>query len=260
MKTFETDVLHNMDCLEGMKNIPDRSVDMVLCDLPYGILKHANNPHTYWDRIIPFEPLWEAYRRVTKPDAAIVLTAVQPFATALVNSNPAMFRYELIWAKSRASGFLNARKMPNRAHENILVFYDSPPTYTPQKYEVADFFKKRSRAKAKAASKSRAFQVNNRPDYRYSDDGTRYPDSILEFRSVARKGMHPTEKPLGLFSWLIRSYTKRGDVVLDNCMGSGTTALSCILEDRRFIGFEKDPGYFEMANERILKVRSSALG
>lgn len=239
----------NIDCLEGMKSIPDKSIDMILCDLPYGVLKHKGNPNTQWDVVIPFAPLWEQYKRVAKDNAAIVLTAVQPFATDLINSNRAWFKYELIWSKTRASGFLNAKKMPNKAHENVLVFYNQLPTYHPQKYVAFDGFVRRSTAKRKANSK--AFKINHKEDYHYEDDGTRYPDSVLEFKSVSRLGMHPTEKPIELFAWLIRSYSNPGDLVMDNCMGSGTTALACIAEGRNFVGFERDLKYFQMTNERV---------
>lgn len=243
----------NMNCLEGMNMLADKSVDMILCDLPYGVLKHKGNPNTQWDVVIPFAPLWEQYKRVAKDNAAILLTAAQPFATDLINSNRAWFKYELIWSKTRASGFLNAKKMPNKAHENVLVFYNQLPTYHPQKYEAFEGFVRRSAAKRKANSK--AFKINHKEDYSYEDDGTRFPDSVLEFKSVSRPGMHPTEKPIELFAWLVRSYSNPGDLVLDNCMGSGTTALACIIEGRNFVGFEMDQNYFRMTTDRIEALR-----
>lgn len=237
------------DCLEGMKNIPDGAVDMVLTDLPYGVLKSGRNAHTKWDVVIPPEKLWEHWKRICKPNAPIVLTATQPFATDLINSNRSWFRYELIWAKSRASGFLNARKMPSRAHENVLIFYDKPPVYNPQKYLLGKGYKKRTLAKK--VSNSKAFKINMRDDYRYVDDGSRFPDTLLEFTSVSRKGMHPTEKPVELFRWLIKAYTEPGALVLDCCMGSGTTAVAAILEGRNYIGYEMEKRYFEMTQKRI---------
>lgn len=245
--------IYKENCLEGMKRIPDDSVDLILCDLPYGVLKSKDNPYTKWDVIIPFEPLWKQYKRIAKNNAAIILTAVHPFAIDLINSNRDWFKYELIWCKSRASGFLNARKMPNKSHENVLVFYNKPPKYFPQKYAVSDRFKQRKKAKTASNSQSKAFRIKQ-TGYKYVDDGTRYPDSLLEFTSVSRKGQHPTEKPVDLFAWLIRSYSEKGDVVMDNCIGSGTTAIAAILEERNFIGFETDDGYFKMANERIDKL------
>lgn len=247
-----------MDCLEGMRLLPDDSVDMILCDLPYGVLD-TKNKHTAWDSVIPFDELWKEYERIAKPSAAIVLTAVQPFTTDLINSNRKLFRYELVWAKTRASGFLNAKKKPISAHENILVFYKSPPIYSPQKYQLNKTMQKRKAAKRKhnkQQSQSKTFNVKTRSDYEYVDDGSRYPDSVLEFGSAYRKGMHPTEKPVDLFAWLIRSFTKENDVVLDNCLGSGTTALAAILEKRQFIAFEQNKEYFEMSVRRIVELKS----
>jgi site-specific DNA-methyltransferase (adenine-specific) len=253
---MELNKVHNQDCIVGMQEIPDRFIDLILCDLPYGVLKHKSNPNTYWDVIIPPEKLWEQYRRILKPRGAVILTAIQPFATDLINSNRAWFRYELIWCKSRASGFLNAKKRPSSAHENILVFYQNSPEYHPQKYSVPERFIERSRAKRNSICNSKAFKIRENEDYSYVDDGSRYPDTLLEFQSVSRKGMHPTEKPVDLFAWLIRSFTKQGDVVLDNCMGSGTTAIAAILEGRNFIGFEKDYGYFSMCERRIMEIKN----
>lgn len=248
--------IFNEDCLIGMKRIPDGSVDMILCDLPYGVLKSKNNPHTKWDTVIPFDLLWEQYERIIKPNGAIALTAVQPFATDLINSNRKLFKDELIWCKSRASGFLNARKRPNKSHENVLIFYKKQPTYTPQKYKIEEQFIRRMRNKTRSNNTSKAFNIRQNPAYKYVDDGTRFPDSLLEFKSVYRKGMHPTEKPIELFAWLIRSYSRSDDVILDNCMGSGTTALACIAEGRNYIGFEQNEEYFCMALERIERLKS----
>lgn len=248
---MEINRIYFEDCLEGMKRIPDGSIDMVLTDLPYGILKHKGNAHTSWDVQIPADKLWEQWLRIIKPETPVILTATQPFATDLINAKRDLFRYELIWCKSRASGFLNARKMPNKAHENILIFYQKASFYMPQKYMVPDVFRRRTFNKTNASGKT--FKVNQRADYVYKDDGTRFPDTLLEFQSTFRKDMHPTEKPLELFRFLIRSYSRPGDLVFDCCMGSGTTAVAAKIEGRNFIGFETERRYFEMANQRILQ-------
>lgn len=253
---MQTNQIYHADCMVGMSQIADSSIDLILCDLPYGVLKTKGNPHTAWDIPLPLPELWAHYKRIAKPNAAIILTATQPFATALINSNPKSFKYELIWCKSRASGFLNARKMPNRSHENVLVFYDQPPAYTPKKYLLKEVFKKRFIAKVKSG---KTFNVNQREDYLYVDDGYRFPDTLLEFDSPFRPDMHPTEKPIDLFRWLISTYSKPGDLVLDNCMGSGTTAIAAVLEGRNFIGFEMDEKYVRMAQERLLDLGTKKL-
>jgi len=248
--------IHLMDCLEGMKSIKPNSVDLILCDLPYGVLK---TEYTKWDIRIPFEPLWEAYQRISKPKTAIVLTCTHPFTNLIINSLPKGYKYqELIWYKSSGSGFLNAKKMHVKQHENILVIYKELPIYNPQKYAIDEKFIVKGRAK-KNNSNCKAFSITGKAceSYEYKDDGTRYPDTVLEFetilpfKSASRKGMHPTEKPFDLFAYLIRTFTNEGDLVLDNCMGSGTTALACIFEKRNFIGFEMDAEYHAMATERI---------
>lgn len=235
--------LHCGDCLEVMQEIPDGSVDMVLCDLPYGTTACK------WDSVIPFEPLWEAYRRVTKPNAAIVLTASQPFTSALVMSNAGWFKYDICWRKSNVSGFLNAKRMPLRQHEDILVFCGGRLLYNPQ------FFAKPSvRAAQKTVGASGAYGDYKEGVFRSIPNETGYPRSVIDFSTAyhAREaGLHPTQKPVALMEYLIRTYTNEGDTVLDNTMGSGTTGVACMRTGRNFIGIERDPTYFAIAEKRI---------
>lgn len=253
---MELNKIYNEDSLIGMNRIPDKSVDMILCDLPYGTTSCK------WDVVIPFKPLWVQYERVIKDNGAIVLTGSQPFTTDIINSNRKIFRYELIWEKSSASNFLDASKKPLKAHENILVFYRSPPIYNPQKWKVDEKFLDRR--------KNHNACVNNNTTYgkfhkenRYVDKGERYPLSVISINNHWSKGMHPNQKPVPLFSYLIRTYTNPGDLVLDNCMGSGTTAISCIQEGRNYIGFEWSPSkphdqYYKEAIQRIEKELSKS--
>lgn len=220
-----------------MKNIPDGSADMILCDLPYGTTALS------WDKRIPMEPLWQEYLRLTRPESAIVLTAQQPFATDLINAGRKYFRYELIWEKAIALGFLNANRMPLRSHENLLVFYRRLPTYNPQMTEGRPYTRK-------ADEKRCSLYGGQKKDQGRVSNGERYPRSVLRFTKDGHSG-HPTEKPLSLFKWLILTYTNQGGIVLDNCIGSGTTAVAAEQTGRRWIGIEKEPSYFEMAVERI---------
>lgn len=223
------------DCLELMKDIQDGSVDMVLCDLPYGTT--ARNK---WDSIIPFAPLWEQYKRVIKPNGAILLFAQLPFLLTAGHSKPEWLRYEWIWRKSQGTGHLNAKKMPMKAHENILVFYKQLPTYNPQMRPGTPYTCRSGRGSANYREQRSVVTENK---------GERYPVDVLEFPSD--KGLHPTQKPVALCEYLIRTYTNEGDLVLDNCMGSGTTGVACINTGRRFIGMELDEEYFEIAKNRI---------
>jgi site-specific DNA-methyltransferase (adenine-specific) len=211
---------------------------MVLCDVPYGTTDCA------WDKRVDIDRLWAEYRRVAKPNAAIVLTAQQPFATDLINASREWFRYEIIWEKTISLGFLNARKMPLRAHENILVFYRALPTYNPQMVEGKPYKKRASAAKA-AEIYHAATQVAK------ENKGTRYPRSVQRWSQERRTG-RPTEKPQAMFEWLIRTYTYPRELVLDNCIGSGTTAAACEAAGRRWIGIEMGEEYCEMARERMM--------
>lgn len=261
---IEKNAIYNVDCLEAFPFVGDGTVDMVLCDLPYGILDKKNE-HTKWDIKIPFEPLWAHYTRILKKNGAIVLTCTHPFTKELVNSIPKGFKYyEWIWYKSSGTSFLNAKKHPIKQHENVIVVYREQPTYNPQKYKIDEKFINKRIAKSKGNSgHHHTIRGKAAETYQYIDTGDRYPDTIIEindvhdgesvlpFRSTWRKGMHPTEKPVDLFTYLIRTYTNQGELVLDNCIGSGTTAVAAILESRNFIGFEKEQTYYEDALQRI---------
>lgn len=231
--------LYKGDCLEVMKQLPDASVDMVLADLPYGTTQCA------WDVIIPFAPLWEQYLRIAKPGAAIVLCAAQPFASLVVASNTADYRYEWIWEKGNATGFLNAKRQPLRAHESAQVFYRRQPTYNPQ---MTGGHQRRT-AKRKTVNSEcygKAFALT---EY---DSTDRYPRSVQFFSSDKQTAnYHPTQKPVAWMEFLIRTYTRAGDAVLDNTMGSGTTGVACINSGRRFIGIERDEQIFGTASDRI---------
>ncbi|WP_455923333.1 DNA-methyltransferase [Pseudomonas putida] len=238
--------LHLGDCLEVMKSIPDASVDLVLADLPYGTTQCA------WDVIIPFAPLWEQYLRIAKPEAAIVLCAAQPFASMVVASNPDHYRYEWIWEKGNATGFLNAKKQPLRAHESAQVFYRRQPVYNPQ---MTGGHQRRT-SKRKTVNSECYGKALALTEY---DSTDRYPRSVQFFSSDKQVGsFHPTQKPVAWMAFLIATYTDPGQVVLDNTMGSGTTGVACAQLRRRFIGIERDLdehgkrlGYFDIAQTRI---------
>lgn len=229
------------DCLELMREIPNGSVDMVLCDLPYGTTRNA------WDNVIPLEPLWEQWHRVCKPNAAVILFAQMPFTATVVLSNQKEFRYEWIWRKSQGTGHLNANRMPLKIHENVLVFYRELPTYNPQKTAGNSYY----RSKHNHGSTNYGKQVDSET---INTDGTRYPVDVIHFpacNTSADKPIHPTQKPVPLLEYMIMTYTNPGDTVLDNCIGSGSTGVACINTGRDFIGIELDPGYFETACRRI---------
>ena len=235
------------DCLELMKDIPDGSVDMILADLPYGTTACK------WDTIIQFEPLWEQYKRVIKPNGAIVLTASQPFTSALVMSNPKMFKYDWTWRKPRGTGHLNAKRQPMRDKEDILVFYKSQPVYNPQlaKGEPYTSLKggRTPRQSDKGATTYGKFM--NGAEYRNDNYGFRYPKQVIDFGVVERGTVHPTQKPVALLEYLIKTYTNEGETVLDFTMGSGSTGVACVNTNRNFIGIELDEDYFEIAKKRI---------
>ena len=227
------------DCLEVMRLIPDKSIDMILCDLPYGVT--ARNK---WDEVIPFEPLWEQYERIIKDNGAIVLTATQPFASKLVMSNIKLFRYEWIWQKSYITGVLNAKKQPVRNHEQILVFYKKQPTYNPQGIVKVNKM-------TRQGTSSLNYGLRDSDNEYYQENGN-YPRSVQFISSKGDgKKLHPTQKPVALFEYLIKTYTNEGEIVLDNCIGSGTTAVAALKTNRKFIGFEIVPEYVEIANKRI---------
>lgn len=221
----------------GMQKIPDKSIDMILCDLPYGTTQNK------WDIVVPLKPLWEQYKRVIKKNGAIVLFSQQPFTSTLILSNPDWFRYEWIWEKHQGTGFLNAKKMPLKIHENILVFYKNLPTYNPQWTWQEPYVTKREIG---VPSTNYRDGKNNSVSI---SDGRRYPVSIQKFKNDV--GLHPTQKPVALTEYLIKTYTNSGETVLDNCMGSGTTAIACLNTGRKYVGFEKNDDYYQMILERI---------
>jgi site-specific DNA-methyltransferase (adenine-specific) len=224
------------DCLEVMKGMQDKSIDMILCDLPYGTTQNK------WDSIIPLGELWAQYDRTIKDNGAIVLTAQTPFDKVLGCSNLRLLKYEWIWKKTQGTGHLNSHKMPMKNHENILVFYKSLPTYNPQKLHGNPYICKRGKLNSTNYGKQSdgIVTVNN---------GDRFPATVIAFNSD--KGLHPTQKPVALFEYLIKTYTNEGDTVLDNCMGSGTTGVACKNLNRNFIGIEKEPKYCAIAEERL---------
>lgn len=224
------------DCLELMKDIPDRSIDMVLCDLPYGTTRNK------WDSVIPLNKLWEQYERIIKDNGAIVLFSQMPFSAELVHSNLKLFKYEWIWQKDNGTGFLNAKKMPLKIHENILVFYKKLPLYNPQ---MRTGFKPYKCKQGRHSTNYGAYEQGHITE----SNGERYPIDIIEFKKDS--GLHPTQKPVALLEYLIKTYTNEGETVLDNCMGSGSTGVACINTNRNFIGYELDEKYFEIAKKRI---------
>ena len=236
------------DCLEEMPKLADKSIDMILCDLPYGTTACK------WDTVIPFEPLWTQYKRLIKDNGAIVLTASQPFTSALVMSNPKMFKYEWVWIKAKPSNFLMGKKQPMKYTENILIFYKKQPTYNPIMIK-RDEKNKRNNKKC-GYLKYEALGLNE--DNKYADrlkagmNDYIYPRNYLYFSQNTKvKYVHPTQKPVALLEYLIKTYTLEGETVLDNCMGSGSTGVACINTNRNFIGIEKDDKYFEIAKKRI---------
>ena len=233
--------LHNGDCLEVMKNIPSGSVDMVMTDPPYGTTACK------WDSVIPLEPMWEQLRRVIKPNGAIVMTASQPFTTALIASNMKMFKYCWVWEKSHPSNIVNANRMVMKWHEDVCVFYVKQPTYIPIKT------KGKQNHSTGVANGKRVNQSPHHPNLLVVDDfsGIKHPKSIIRVNNPRIKGQHPTQKPVALMEYLIKTYTNEGETVLDFTMGSGTTGVACKNIGRNFIGIELDREYFEIAKKRI---------
>lgn len=279
---LEINKIYNEDCLIGMEKIKDKSIDMILCDLPYGTTQNK------WDCIIPLNDyvevevknkkvcmseneyklycfdndissnefkinwksyskkgLWSHYKRIIKDDGAIILTSAQPFTSHLIESNKEMFKYSLVWDKKNTTGFLNAKKQPLRKHEDICIFYKKSATYNPKMVE-----------RGKPRIKGGKNRVNRGCYGDYADTNTfnnlYYPTSILEISNADKKNIiHPTQKPEELFQYLIETYSNKGDIVLDNCMGSGTTAIASLVTNRNFIGFELDSNYFNQIIERI---------
>ena len=237
--------LYNGDCLEVMKNIPDKSVDMILCDLPYGTTACK------WDSIIPFDPLWEQYNRIIKDNGAIVLFGSEPFTSFLICSNPTLFKYDIVWNKVNCSSGILAKKRPLKSHENILIFYKKQPTYNPQMEKGTKWHRCGKKERKIAAIYGKEGKLTER---RGGSDETdlKYPKSILTVSNADNtKRVHPTQKPVALLEWLVKTYTNDGETVLDNCMGSGSTGVACVNTNRNFIGIELDENYFKIAKERL---------
>ena len=237
--------IYNEDCLIGMKNIDDLSIDLILCDLPYGTTKCS------WDIIIPFEPLWNQYKRIIKNNGAIILFGRQPFVTDLINSNRNWFKYEIIWNKKAGTDFENVNNKPITIHENILIFCKNKPNY----YRIDDeeFKPYTDKRTIKQSSELGAKGMNNRIPF--ENKTSRVPTTIKQCFPDNRKGkgssLHPTQKPIELIEWLVKLYSNENELILDNCIGSGTTAIACINTNRNYIGFELDKNYFDLANKRI---------
>lgn len=233
--------LHNGDCLEVMKDIPDKSIDMILCDLPYGITQNS------WDYIMPLQPLWEHYQRIIKINGCIALFAQSPFDKILATSNLKIYKYEWIIEKTKATGHLNAKKMPMKSHENILIFYKKKPIYNPQKTTghppVHSYIKHTSDGSCYGDTKA---GING------GGSTERYPRDVIKFKwDTQKSSFHPTQKPVALCEYLVKTYTNENMTVLDNCMGSGTTGVACLHTNRKFIGIEIDKAYFDIASSRI---------
>ncbi len=227
------------DCLEVMKGIPSGTIDLVLADPPYGTTQCK------WDSVIDLDLMWAELKRIIKPRGVVILTAAQPFTSVLTCSNLKMFKYDLVWEKPNATGFLNAKKMPLRAHESVLVFYNKLPTFNPQMTHGH----RRSRSKRKTVNSECYGKGLQLTEY---DSTSRYPRSVQKLSSDKQKASyHPTQKPVELMEWLIKSYTNQGDVVLDFTMGSGTTGVASVNLQRSFVGIELNDKYFEVAKERI---------
>ena len=230
--------LHLGDCLNILPTLPDDSIDMVMVDLPYGTTACK------WDSIIPLDFLWEQYNRICKKNAAMLFTSAQPFTTTLASSNINNFRYEWIWEKPQGTNPMNAKVMPLKSHENILVFYRSKPTYNPQMWYSTPYS-----GFSSDTSKIGEVYGNQQSKHRDNPEGSRYPKTVLKFKQ--EKGLHPTQKPVGLMEYLIKTYTNEGDTVLDNTMGSGTTGVACVNCNRSFVGIEMDKKYYQISKERF---------
>lgn len=249
---LEINKIYNGDCLELMPHITDKSVDMILCDLPYGVLNKGNSS-AKWDSIIPFSGLWNSYKRIIKSNGVIVLTGQGLFTADLMLSNRKMWRYNLIWDKVAKTGFLNSKKMQLRQHEDICVFYTIQPTYNPQMQPCEPHKRNHSKGNLIKPSKNSCYGSFVETPTIISDE--KFPTSIISISKEHTTGhfLHPTQKPVLLFEYLIRTYTNEGEIVLDNCAGSGTTAIACMNTKRNFICMEKDDSYFKIAQNRINK-------
>ena len=241
---LELNEVHHGDCLELMRDIPGGSVDMILCDLPYGTTTCK------WDTVIPFEPLWAEYKRVIKDNGAVVLFGQEPFSSTLRVSNIREYKYDWYWRKSKAQGFFNVKKMPLKDVETISVFYKSLPIYNPQGVVEINKVTKNSNGKIVKGLHLSSQSGGAVKQSEYIQKNTNYPKQSLDFKN-ATEGFHPTQKPVQLFEYLVKTYTNEGETVLDNCMGSGTTAVACMNTNRNYIGFELEKEYYDLSMKRI---------
>jgi len=242
--------LYNGNCLEESNKIKDNSVDLILTDLPYGVL----NKRTEWDVIIPFEDMWKLVNRILKPSGAFITTSKQPFTSQLIMSNVKDFRYTLVWEKSKSTGYLNSKRMPLVSHEDIVVFYKKLPTYNPQMINGTPY------DKGTAIRDTESYGKQTKEIHVKNDTGLRFPRSVQYFVTAESEGgYHPTQKPIKLFEWLIKTYTNENDVVCDITMGSGTTGIAAINTNRKFIGIERDENYFKIAKDRIESAENTIL-
>ena len=250
--SFELNTIFNEDCLTGMNDIPDHSVDLILVDPPYGTTRCK------WDTIIPFDEMWRHYNRIAKDNAAILIFGTEPFSSTLRISNIKYFRYDWIWKKTIGTGNMNANKMPLKKHEIISVFYKKLPTYNPQFFSGTPYTDNRAYGNNDRREEELygSYVEHNKP---IINSGTRYPTSVIEFSNPNHNRLHKTEKPLELIEFFIKTYSNEGDVVLDNCMGSGTTAVGCIDLNRRFIGYEKDETIYNIAVNRANEAKHGTI-
>lgn len=238
-------LIYNGDCLEVMKKLPDKSVDLILCDLPYGTTSCS------WDVVIPFESLWEQYKRLIKPKAAIVLFGQEPFSSFLRISNLEMFKYDWYWEKERLTNIHQVKKRAGKVIETVSVFYDKQCTYNPQ---MQTYHGERRTNKVKNGVIGGLSDSNKNKVREYKDNGTRYPTQLLKFkRDILTSNLHPTQKPVALMEYLIRTYSDEDSLVLDNCSGSGTVGIACENTNRKHILIEKDERYFNIGYQRLLE-------
>ena len=242
--------LFNDDMFNTLGNIAPQSIDLLLTDFPYGTLNKRNE----WDSIIDYPAFWKEVDRICKPNCAIISTAAQPFTSVLIASNYKDFKYTMVWEKSKATGYLNAKKQPLRAHEDIVVFYKKQPTYNPQMTQGTPY------DKGKAVRDTEAYGVQTKEVHVKNDTGLRYPRSVIYFKTAEGEGKyHPTQKPVSLYEYLVRTFSNENDTVLDPCMGGGTTGIAALNSSRNFIGIEREEKYFKIAQDRISNPILSAM-
>lgn len=257
--SIELNRIYQMDCLEGMKLIPDKSIDMILCDLPYGTTACS------WDSIIPIDKLWEQYERIIKDIGCIALFGSEPFSSYLRTSNIKLYKYDWIWEKGRASGFVHAKNKPLKAHENISIFSKGTTVHKSQSKRRMHYEPIMTEGKpyTKKITQANTGQLNHEPSESNlnfvgtvnENEGIRYPRSVLKYSMHNVGNIHPTQKPVELCEYFIKTYTKENDIVLDNCMGSGTTAVAATINNRKWIGFETESKYVQLANKRLEKIQ-----